>query len=81
MVLFTNFSATETCDSSGDISYDDEEDEGNGAISGPIDPSGDSLNFTLLINKFREDLVTKLMEDQSLKSKFDAQKIVDKCLP
>ena len=66
MVLFTNFSASETSENSGDFSFD-EEDEVEKLQD--INSSNDSVTFPLLIDKFREDLVTKLIEDQSIKSK------------
>ena len=83
MVLFTNFSAYETSDGSGDISFDEEEEDVNKdpqEENKSSEPEG-SVSFAQLIQKFREDLVTKLMEDQSITIKLDAQKIVDKCLP
>ena len=61
MVLFTDFSASETSNDSGEISFDEEEETNEES-----QVTGESLNFSLLVSKFREDLVTKLMEDQTL---------------
>ena len=55
MVLFTNFSATETYDDSGDISFDEDDEE----TLEESNSSGNSVSFSSLIDKFREDLVAK----------------------
>ena len=73
MVLFTNFSKTDTSNDSGEFSFDEDEETNEETMQ-------DSLSFDLLVQKFREDLVTKLIEDHS-SSKFEAQRIVDKILP
>jgi hypothetical protein len=63
MVLFTNFSAYETPDESGDISFDEDEEEVKKDPQEESKSSEDSVSFESLIKKFREDLVVKLMED------------------
>lgn len=71
MVLFTNFSACETSnDSGGEISYDEEEKVDNPQETPKS--SEDSISLSMLIDKFREDLVSKLMEDQCMSSKLSA---------
>lgn len=80
-MLFTNFSAYETSDGSGDISFDEDDEEVKKDPQEEQKSSDDPVSFETLTKKFREDLVVKLMEDQSIKNKSEALKIVDKCLP
>ena len=65
MVLFTNFSATQSPDDSDEISFDEDSEQETEA-----DQSSDIGKVTLLslISKFREDLVIKINDDLLLES-------------
>lgn len=75
-VLFTDFSKNESDDDSGNLSYDEEEEK----TTNPQD--SDTITFEKLVNRFREDLVNRLIEDQCMEyNKQHAQDVVDILLP